>query len=243
MLNACGRRRAFARCFSRVAHTEDQRKARNTRRHGPRCFGMLAFRHSTGRAAHCQRPNLERRVPLIDKDFALQGGDASTYAFSTDSRRRPVYLRYVQGPPQGSDSLSVVRFDWTTGRATFVENPSRTTNGSAFLISPRRTRILAGYPCMPPWVRAACADGVPGVTISQIDESKGNGGGGEWVSLGRDGTLVASRFLFKSRRGELRNRSGTEVPGTSQDCGRIVNGTARTTRMLTVHPASPMQSC
>ena len=78
-------------------------------------------------------------VPPIDTGFVLQGGDVSTYTFSTDSRGRPVYLKYIQGHlPQ------VVRFDWTTERTAYVGSTNTTMNGGAFLLSPGRTRIFAG---------------------------------------------------------------------------------------------------
>ena len=48
--------------------------------------------------------------------------------------------------------------------------------------------------------------------------------------------------LFSACSLEIVARKVDDVT-TSQDYGRIVNGTARATRMLTAHPASPMQSC
>jgi hypothetical protein len=135
-------------------------------------------------------------VPLIDKDFVLQGGDASTYAFSTDSRGRPVYLRYVQGPPQGSDSLSVVRFDWTTGRAAFVGNPSRSTNGNGFLISPGRTRIFAGL--------LAELDGW--ADLGSIDDTQG-------AFLGEDFYYVSTPTTSRSGRTSL----GRSKPGAKAE--------------------------
>jgi hypothetical protein len=87
---------------------------------------------------------LAGKQPTIE-NLVIRNGDLSHYALATDSRGRPVYLKYKESSVDSTyDNVSVDCLDWVTGQEIYLGWPNWMPDGNEFRFSPGRTRIFSG---------------------------------------------------------------------------------------------------